>query len=134
MEMRNAIDMSYDDDAYWQTYTRIDYEISEEDYLAGLRLPDMVFPLADPRDTFRVTVFNVYAKPSWWLGGSLVRCIGAIEQELDFVSGRQIIPLNSIELVMIPARAQESYFRFQPAFWFRQCTLLVEIYVVPPIE
>lgn len=126
--------MSYDNDAYWQSYRQIDNEISDDDYLSGLRLPDMVFPSDDPQQTFRVTVFSVRSKPSWWLGGTLVRCIGAIEQELDFVSGSQVIPLNQITLVQIPPRSQETYFKFKPPFWFLQCTLLVELYVVPPIE
>lgn len=126
--------MSYDNDAYWQPYAQIDNEISDDDYLSGLRLPDMFFPSDDPRQTFRVTVFSVRAKPTWWLGGTLSRCIGAIEQELDFVSDSQIIPLNQITLVTIGARSQETYFKFQPPFWFLQCTLLVELYVVPPIE
>lgn len=126
--------MSYDNDAYWQPYAQIDNEISDEDYLSGLRLPDMFFPTDDPQNTFRVTVFSVRSKPSWWLGGTLSRCIGAIGQELDFVSGSQIIPLNQITLVRIGAVAQETYFKFQPPFWFLQCTLLVELYVVPPLE
>ena len=126
--------MSYDNDAYWQPYAQLDQEISDEDYLSGVRLPDMVFSSDDPNHTFRVTVFSVRAKPTWWLGGTLVRCIGAIEQELDFVSGSQIIPLNQITLVQIPPRSQETYFKFQPPFWFLQCTLLVELYVVPPLE
>ena len=126
--------MSYDNDAYWVQHAMRDVQISDEDYLAGIRLPDMVFASPDPRETYRVTVFSVDAKSSWWLGGTLYRCIGAIEQELDFVSGRQVIPLNQITLVTLPARSQETYFRFQAAFWFRQCTLLVERYEVPPIE
>ncbi len=126
--------MSYDNDAYWQPYAQMDNEISDEDYLTGLRLPDMVFSSDDPQQTFRVTVFSVRSKPTWWLGGTLSRCIGAIEQELDFVSGSQIIPLNQITLVQLPPRSQETYFKFQPPFWFLQCTLLVELYVVPPIE
>lgn len=112
----------------------MDVEISDEDYLAGVRLPDMVWATDDPQNTFRVTIFSVRSKPSWWLGGTLLRCIGAIEQELDFVSGSQIIPLNQITLVQLPPRAQETYFKFQPPFWFLQCTVLVELYVVPPIE
>lgn len=126
--------MSYDNDAYWQPYAQFDWEISDEDYLSGLRLPPSLWSSDDPYSTFRVTVFSVRAKPSWWLAGSLLRCIGAIEQELDFVSGRQVIPLNEISLVQLGASAQETYFKFQPAFWFLQYTLLVELYVVPPIE
>lgn len=126
--------MSYDNNANWPPYAQIDQEISKEDCLARLRLPALVFASDDPPNTFRVTVFNVYAKPSWWLGGSLLRCIGAIAQELDFVSGRQIIPLNEITLVQLSARSPETYFKFQPPFWFLQCTLLVELYVRPPIE
>ncbi|MCT7988828.1 hypothetical protein [Laspinema olomoucense] len=126
--------MSYDNDAYWVAHAQIDNEISDEDYLSGLRLPDMVFSSDDPQDTFRVTVFSVRAKPTWWLGGTLNRCIGAIEQELDFVSGSQVIPLNEITLVRIGPASQETYFKFKPPFWFLQCTLLVERYEVPPRE
>lgn len=126
--------MSYDNDAYWQPYANLDAEISDEDYLAGIRLPDLVFPTDDPLNTFRVTVFSVRAKPSWWLAGSLLRCIGNIGQELDFVSGRQVIPLNQITLAWLSPVGQESYYKFQPAFWFLQITLLVELYSPPPRE
>jgi hypothetical protein len=69
------------------------------------------------------------AKPTWWLGGTLVLVISPLASDIDFEAMRVTIPLNRFTLIEVPDVIDSYWLKFESADWFTEINLSIDKYV-----
>jgi len=116
--------MGLENDSDWQNvYNALHSSPSPQAPIGKILIPESL-----TRHTIRIYITSFSAKTKWWLAGDLTQLLGD-NLNPDFEGSRHRIPLRRITLVNLPLLTSQYRLKFEPASWFREIAIVIEVYI-----